>query len=144
MGAYLDTEETAAWAFGSAYQIGSARLAATYATFRLDSTHFRRYVIGIGGSYQFTPKLEFSLAHYNTQIEDVAFILGSKVYASKDIGNKDGGQSDQLVGLVEYDLSKRTALYGVINHAILKGAITPVFTGMTTQTSIALGVRHLF
>ncbi|KFX30622.1 porin [Ralstonia solanacearum] len=101
----------------------------------------RRDHVGMGGvTYQVTPALALTGAFYYDSISNAALTVGND------------GKRYTAVLLAEYALSKRTQVYGTVDYNKVKDAAIPQLQGgtndgtgaKTNQTSVGVGIRHIF
>ncbi|WP_197329030.1 porin [Ralstonia syzygii] len=101
----------------------------------------RRDHVGMGGlTYQVTPALALTGAFYYDSISNEALTAGND------------GKRYTAVLLAEYALSKRTQVYGTVDYNKVKDAAIPQLSGgtsdgtnaKTNQTSVGVGIRHIF
>jgi len=84
-------------------------------------------IASVGVRYELSPKFATTLAYYDGEYKNG---LGSK------------GDLKTTVLFNEYNLSKRTNLYGIIDHA--KASNDLVATTKSTNVGITAGIRHTF
>jgi predicted porin len=86
-------------------------------------------VNNVGLIYNFAPKWTYTLAYYN-------------------VDQKEGvrtGDVNSVVTHVQYDLSKRTSLYGIVDYQKADSSISNATGGYkTNQTGFTAGMRHIF
>ncbi len=88
-------------------------------------------VYWVGGNYQFTPALKLSVGYYDA--DTPAF------------GTTASGTDKYSSVLVDYDLSKRTNLYGGWMHDKKSGSSIPGGLGASdTYDTYGVGIRHKF
>jgi len=88
----------------------------------------------IGVEQQFTPQINAAIGYYHQNIRSTT---------AASLGNPN-----TVAARATYALSKRTDLYAVFGHARKAGlafaAVSTLEPGQTTQSAVALGIRHLF
>lgn len=92
----------------------------------------------VGGSYQLTNNMDFTLAWYRNKV------YTARATAAAAVGD---GQKDLLIAGISYDLSKRTTLYAEIDRTRLRGGLASGGTerlNQTRQSGIAAGILHAF
>ncbi|MEE2975988.1 MAG: porin [Pseudomonadota bacterium] len=102
----------------------------------------RRDHVGMAGvTYQATPALALTGAFYYDSINNANLLAGNT------------GKRYTGVLLAEYALSKRTQVYGTVDYNKVKDAAIPQLSGgsadgtgsfKTNQTSVGVGIRHIF
>ncbi|EHP43062.1 outer membrane porin [Cupriavidus basilensis OR16] len=85
-----------------------------------------------GITYQATPALALTGVFYYDDIRNVNAIRGN------------GGKRYAGVLLAEYSLSRRTQLYGTVDHNVVSGGAASELPGRGNQTGASLGIRHSF
>lgn len=93
---------------------------------RKDSTFYA------GATYQATAALALTGAFYYDDIRNVNGIGGNR-------GKRYAG-----VLLAEYALSRRTQLYGTVDHNVVSGGAATELPGRGNQTGASVGIRHIF
>jgi predicted porin len=101
---------------------------------REGSSQVTDQVDSIGATYAVTPKIDVTLAHYNV--------------SRATVGSADQDYKRNYL-LVEYNLSKRTALYGSLDKAKYNSATSSTFgqrasSGSDSQSLMNIGVSHKF
>jgi len=130
-----NTDKLSDNALGAKYAMGDFAVSATMSSAKVQSTGGKRTVVSIGGDYKVTPVLDLFLVNYNTKIENGG--LTTAVSAAQ-------GTTSKTDFLAEYSLSKRTAVYGLLDMTKFKDAAIPATTGKDSQTGITVGVRTAF
>lgn len=140
------------WNIGAKYNFGQFSLLAAHHELKADAgysssdTAYFRYVLtgnsadssttkgkvnvnNVGLVYNFAPKWTYTLAYYN-------------------VDQKEGvrkGDVNSVVTHVQYDLSKRTSLYGILDYQKADSSISNATGGYKTkQTGLTAGMRHIF
>lgn len=85
-----------------------------------------------GLAYQMAPALTLTAVFYYDRIRNANGIAGN------------GGRRYTGVALAEYALSRRTQLYGTVDHNVVSGGAATELPGRGNQTGVALGIRHVF
>jgi len=91
-------------------------------------------------TYNITPALALTGAFYYDSINNAALTAGN-----------DGKRYTGVL-LAEYALSKRTQVYGTVDYNKVKDAALPELSGggnatgvgKSNQTSVGVGIRHIF
>ena len=122
---------------GLKYAISDAfAVKATYTQSKVDTTSRKIGVAGVGVDFMAAPGLTLTAAYYNTK-------------RSGDFDSK----AQQLVGKVNYALSKRTSVYGLVTNEKVNSGTQPVAQrvgliatalGENSAARIAVGVFHSF
>ncbi|MGO4331578.1 porin [Cupriavidus sp. M-11] len=85
-----------------------------------------------GLTCQVMPALALTAVFYHDRIRNANGIAGN------------GGRRYAGVMLAEYALSRRTQLYGTVDHNVVSGGAATELPGRGNQTGVALGIRHIF
>jgi predicted porin len=140
------------WNIGAKYNFGQFALLAAHHELKADAgysssdTGYFRYVLtgnstdssttkgkvnvnNVGLVYNFAPKWTYTLAYYN-------------------VNQKEGvktGDVNSVVTHVQYDLSKRTSLYGIVDYQKADSSLLYASGAYkTNQTGFTAGMRHIF
>lgn len=109
-------------------------LAATYARQEVKGgalNNYGREIASVGAFYE-SGRVGYGLAYYGTRAETVNGVAGFN------------GSQNKLVGLTTYKLSPSTTLYGEIDVARNRGALSAPAPASTSVYGTSLGVNHSF
>ena len=125
---------------GSAFGLNIYGNATSGAGLTPGATKRRDHVGILGVTYNITPALALTGAFYYDSINNAALTAGN-----------DGKRYTGVL-LAEYALSKRTQVYGTVDYNKVKDAALPELSGggnatgvgKSNQTSVGVGIRHIF
>jgi predicted porin len=138
------------WNIGAKYNFGKFSILAAYHELKADAgyspsstdTYFKYVLTGTGGTstqgkvaiantglvYNFAPQWTYTLAYYN-------------------VDQKEGvrrGKVNSAITHLQYDLSKRTSLYGIIDYQKAGSGFSDATGYKNNQTGFTAGMRHIF